>query len=188
MHEPGQFWTLAHCDAGPHNVLLPPDSAMLIDFEFGQYACCLMDMVSARMGFPHAYWGQRVPPHPLRLMEQAYRHELAKQIPQAAEEDHFELALVQACAHWALGRLSHFWKGFLREYLEIGEALTEGRDPERVKRMKQWQMTYIRAVIEATEEFDYLPATQQLMRQLESALLRIWPDLALLPYYAVFER
>lgn len=187
MGEPGPFWTLTHCDAGPHNVLLSSDRAILIDFEFGQYAFCLMDMVSARMGFPHAFKGQRVPPHPLRQMEQAYRHELAQHMQQAADDRLFETALTQACAAWALGRLSHFWKGFLREYLEGSRAMAEGGDSERVERIKRWQATCIRCFIETADEFDCLPATREVLLRLEKALLQLWPDFAPMPYYPVLE-
>ena len=186
MHQPGPFWTLAHCDAGPHNVLLPHDSAVLIDFEFGQYACCLMDMVSARMGFPHAYKGQRIPPQPLRQMEQAYRQELAQHIPQATDDHLLGAALAQACAAWALGRLSNFWKGYLKAYLTVGEAANANRKATHVTLMRQWQMTYIQAVIETTAEFDCLPVTRQVMQRVQSALLGLWPDLTSLPYYPVF--
>ncbi len=91
IHGAGPHRTLIHADAGPQNVLWDGTAARLVDFEFATSGHALLDVVSARLGFPHSDRAATVPPAAAALVEAAYR----------VEDDE---ALTDACAHWALVR------------------------------------------------------------------------------------
>jgi len=99
---------LLHADAGPHNVMVVDGSAYLVDFEFGAFGNALLDVVSARLGFPHSAKAAQLPAPTVGALEDAYRRAVAAAVP-AAEGDEFDRQLVDACAHWSLTRWVGLW-------------------------------------------------------------------------------
>ncbi len=179
IHEPGPFRVMAHCDAGPHNVFFLGDRVMLIDFEFGQYACGIMDLVSARMGFPHTLNMGRVPPAKVQQMEQTYQQEF----PLAT--DNFNDTITAACMHWAFGRLSYYWQGYLKDYLQVGDVINA--DFPNYERTRRHQLTYIQSAKNAASEYNCFPAVADVLAEVEAYLLELWPELKPVDLYPVFQ-
>jgi len=121
IHSPGPFYTFIHADAGPHNFLYINGSVQLLDYEFGTFHNGLLDVVSARLGFPHTAKVQNVPFETARQLERAYQRELAHVIPQITDNRLFEQGIADACAHWALSRWAGYWTYYFKECFEIGE-------------------------------------------------------------------
>ncbi len=105
IHGAGPHRTMIHADAGPQNVLWDGAAARVVDFEFAASGHALLDVVSARLGFPHSAQAATVPPAAAALVEASYR----------IDDDE---ALTDACAHWALVR----WAALHARLFRGGEA------------------------------------------------------------------
>lgn len=110
LHDDEVAHTFIHGDAGPQNCLVTPDGARFVDLEFGAWGHPVLDLVSARLGYPHSANAAAVPGDVVRAAEQAYRDA-------GGEADPADVT--NACAHWALVRLGGLWEPIL------GPALTE---------------------------------------------------------------
>ncbi len=108
IHGPGPWRTLIHADAGPQNFLWTGERARLVDFEFATAGHALLDVVSARLGFPHSADARTVPLPNVEALERAYREA-------AGPDGDFDAALADACAHWALVRWAALWGRCFRD-------------------------------------------------------------------------
>jgi hypothetical protein len=189
------FRTWLHCDLKTQNVLrTKSDQVQLLDFEFAGFGHALLDAVSVRMAFPPPpvpviNSGQMVPPGVVRRFEDGYRTEIVRGIPQAAEDDCYREALVQACAHWALVKLLSMWRIDLKERLAEGKAYDpEGRTPDRTgyARFRQQGVAYLQTFVVTAEEFEQLPIVRTVARRVIVALLRIWPEIRPLLCFPAF--
>ena len=189
MCDPSPFRSFAHFDAGPHNGLLTPNGIRLLDFELAGFGHGLIDVVGARMAFPAAYRGRRVPMASVQALEASYRAEIVHASPELAEDRVFYPALVQACAHWAFVRIWGFWKSYLKNRLEIGPDYENQRNikPENAAYFRTMVLTYLISFIETAETFGELSSLRIIAEQVMDALRRIWPELEPWPVYPAFQ-
>ncbi len=154
------------------------NEARLVDFENGDYRHALFDAVYARMCFPTC-WDAMLLPHALILcLEQAYRAELVKGCPEAADDQRFAQELVHACAHWVL---------MLCQFNAIAQFPTGDRF-WRPYRMRQRILTRFERFAQTTAEFGYLEALGSLFHIMASTLRERWPAHARqLPVYPAFK-
>lgn len=110
IHTPGVFHTLIHADAGPQNFIWTGTKARLIDYEFATIGHGFLDLVSARLGFPHSEEAHTVPADIVHEVEQGYRRAVRSTIPEVDDETMFSRSLTDACAHWALSRCVTSWQ------------------------------------------------------------------------------
>jgi hypothetical protein len=180
--------TLVHFDAGPHNCIQAAGTLKLFDFEFAGLGNGLIDVVGARMAFPVAYHGRRLPAPVVEALESSYRVERLAAIPQAVETAFFRSALAHACAHWALTKLWGFWKNYLRDRLGQGPDYDaqDGWDPERAAYFRQMIFTYLFTFVETTRRWACLPTLRSVMERVRDALCGHWPDLEPWPLYPAF--
>ncbi len=188
IHGPGIFRAFVHNDAGPHNFVFAASGARLLDFEFAGYGHGMLDVVCARLAFPPAFRGRVLPAMVVRQVEERYRAEMAEQLPEISDDDIFAEAISQSCAHWAFSKLIGFWKAYLQERLEQGEArdTRSGSAPERSAFFRRQVFTYLRLALAALEEHDQLPELRLALAQIVERLLRIWPETPLLSSYPTF--
>jgi hypothetical protein len=188
MCDASPFRTFAHLDAGPHNGLMTPHGLRLLDFEMAGFGNALVDVVGARMAFPAAYRGRRVPMLSVKALEARYRAEIVEAIPELAEDRVFERLLGQACAHWAFVRVWGFWRGYLKNRLDIGPdyETQHGIKPENTAYYRTMIFTYLRAFIETAETLGQQPLLRATAEQVLDALLRAWPELEPWPVYPAF--
>lgn len=191
IHDAGAspFRALCHCDAGPHNLLCMENRVTMLDFEFAHFQNGLMDVVGARMNFPQAYRGRPAPPGVIRALEMAYRSELAKSLPQAADDRTFNAALVSACAHWALAHTVGLWRGYLKGRLEQGAAYDSqnGITANSAMSFLRKVTGYLRAFVATSAEFDLLPGIRATMAAIINALETHFGELEPLAVYPAFE-
>ncbi len=180
--------TLVHFDAGPHNCIQTDGTLKLFDFEFAGLGNGLIDVVGARMAFPVAYHGRRLPAPVVEALESSYRVERLTTIPQAAETDFFRSALAHACAHWALTKLWGFWKDYLHDRWVQGPDYDarDGWDPERAAYFRQMVFTYLFTFVETARRWACLPALRAVLARVMAALRVHWPDLEPWPFYPAF--
>jgi hypothetical protein len=107
MRDPGPWLTLTHGDACPDNCLLVAGRPTLIDFDAAEFRHALNDGAYLRLLFPTCWCVRAVPAPLLARVEAAYRAELARGCPVAADDDAFRRALAEVCAYWVLDGFQH---------------------------------------------------------------------------------
>lgn len=117
LEHPGPFLVYTHGDPCPANAYLPAGSIgglRLLDWEFGAFRHALLDGVYGRVPFATCSFLGRLPDSLPARMEAIYRTELARGVPQAADDTVFFNAVACACAFWTLAywpawHLSEAW-------------------------------------------------------------------------------
>ncbi len=186
LHGVHPLRALTHCDAGVHNFLWIDPNVRLMDFEFASYGCALLDIVPARLGFPPSFRSRRVPPQLVAQLEASYRAELGKAMPAAWEDDLFQNALVEACAHWALSRIEGIWRNYLKIVVEEGEERareTVGVSDERLMVYRDKVYTYVSAFVSAAAEFERATALRKPIKELLGEFRKMWPDVGPVDIY-----
>jgi hypothetical protein len=189
MRGSSPFRTFAHFDAGPHNVLLAQDGLKLLDYELAGFGNGLIDTTGARMAFPAAYRGRRIPRAGLETVEANYRTHLADANPLIADDTVYQTAITQACAHHAFVKMWGFWKNYLKNRLRVGDRYEaqQGINPDRAAYFRQMVFTYLLAFANTAEEFRQLPDLRAVIQQVMDALRREWPDLEPWPVFPAFQ-
>jgi len=173
LAEPGSFHAYLHHDPCPDNCLITGDRLKLIDFEFGGYGHALGDGIYGRIHFPTCWCVNRLPDHVPPKMEAAYRAELIKGCPEAADDERFYRAVVEACAACVIN--SHN-AGTLLEDHRWGISTTRQRALLRFDIF--WKMT---------EDYGHLKSTGATIRMIAEKLRAQWPsEAAAMPYYPAF--
>lgn len=177
LRDPGPFLTYIHGDPCLDNCLLTPAGVRLFDFEVGGAGQALIDGVYGRMRFPSCWCvGQLPPAIPLR-MEAAYRAELVRGCPAAADDTLLAHAVAEACAFWIL-RMGQ-WKQLTRALESDYEwGIATGR---------QRFLLRLPMVARTLGEIGHLDALGASFARMANAALRRWPDLAPMLYYPAFQ-
>ena len=109
-------------------------------------------------------------------MEAAYRAELVKGCPAAADDTLFYRALVEACTFWALDWLRWMPLGRL---LASDRTIIAASDRQRL-------LTRLAILAQTSEEFGYLEAVGATMRTLAAQLRSLWPKTVEMALYPAF--
>jgi hypothetical protein len=181
IQKPGPFYTLSHCDAGPHNIMLLPEQPILIDFESACFQHGFVDLVQARMAFPSAGLGRRSSAGVLEHMERAYREELVKGIPEASDDRVFDRAVVEACGHVVLTMIAELWQDASSEWVATGAST-----PEREVRIQRL-IICMHTFLHAAETLRQASPIRRTIQQIYDRVLHRWPRGELLPYFPVFQ-
>jgi len=187
IHEQTPFRTFIHADAGPHNFLYLDGTVQLLDYEFGAYHHGLLDVVSARLGFPHTGQVQTVPPEFARQLERAYQEEMLEVLPKISDGTFFEKALVDACAHWALSRWLGIWNYYFNERFALGdEKLANekmGLTAEQAQRSRARVMTLYQSFLQFAHQTNRQRIIAETLESFVGILQKEWPDLDVMPIY-----
>jgi hypothetical protein len=174
LAEPGPFLAYLHHDPCPDNCLITDDGLKLVDFEFGGYGHALQDGIYGRIHFPSCWCVNRIREGVPLAMEAAYRAELIKGCPEAADDKRFYRAVVEACAACVIN--SH-------------HALTLAGEDGRwgISTMRQRALLRFDIVAELTKEYDHLNSVGATVRAIAEKLRSQWPAEAdSMPYYPAF--
>lgn len=187
IHGPTPFRSFIHADAGPHNFLYMDGTVQLLDYEFGAYHHGLLDVVSARLGFPHTGQVQTVPPEFAQQLEHAYQQEMIAVLPQISDDAFFAKALVDACAHWALSRWIGIWRYYFKERFAIGdETLANekmGLTAVQAQRSRARVMTLYQSFIQFARQTNRQLIIAETLEHFVHILQKEWPDLDVMPVY-----
>lgn len=182
LHDSSLFRALLHADAGVHNVILLQDGVAMIDFEHSQFDHALLDVAGVRLGFPQSAEGHPLPPALIAQFESVYRSELAKFIPQAADDKFFNDGLVNACGHWVMVRILGAWRQYLKglfvtddtEATQEAEGTTTRYEGERAQRQL---LVWLMAFQDIASTHGRLPNLLVLCEQIVALLKMRFPDL-----------
>ena len=172
---PGPFLAYTHGDPIPMNALPVGDERKLFDFEFGEFRHALRDGIYGRVCFPTWYHINRVPNDVVEEMEMAYRAELAKGCPEAADDTLFFRSIVEACAYWAIHSRLNFIEKVWEEDHKWG-----------ISTQRQILLLCFDIFGQVSEEFGYLEALGATIRDIAARLREHWVDLEEMPYYPAF--
>lgn len=193
------FRVLIHADAGAHNIMDRGESIILYDFAFATYSHALLDLVSARLGFPHAFKGMSSPMSIVETLESAYQETLSEHITEAGDDTSFQRELTYAVAHWTLGRTINVL-GYLMAREQHGEAVDEqrGHMSEEVAQLlgqettltmawfKRGILTCMDSLLAMPTAQTHLPAIYQVIQAIRTDLDKRWADINPLPLYPAF--
>lgn len=113
----------------------------------------------------------------MQRAEAAYRTELTRACPVAADDTCFYRAVAESCVYWALS--FHKWMRPLEKMLAQDRHLVALSDRQR-------SLLYLQEAVRACTEFTHLPATGATLRALPPRLAPLWPEAADPPYYPAF--
>ncbi|HYO12809.1 MAG TPA: phosphotransferase [Thermoanaerobaculia bacterium] len=172
LGEPGPFLVYTHNDLCPDNVRLRAQGAVLIDFEHGGFRHAMTDGAYVRMLFPTCWRVNRVPPSVVSRMEDAYRAELVRGCPEAADDRTFRKALGHGCAYWLAVTLAFAFEKPGSRY-DRTSAL-EKDQPWGLASLREIVLGRIEAFLESAEELDVYPRTYETCLRLKDHLARVW--------------
>ena len=176
VEQPGAFSALLHHDLCPDNMFFIGDDVRLFDFEGARFGHALIDATYARILFPTCWCCNRIPQPVVVKMEAAYRAELIRGCPTAADDRLFTQALGDVCGFSMLEWLRH-WSS-----------------PTTSLEDRQWGLASIRtrvlarleAFINTATEFDLLPHLRHVAGQLLAMLQARWSEVEPMPLYPAF--
>jgi hypothetical protein len=175
LTEPGPFLAYIHGDPCPDNCLWTDAGLKLVDYEYGRYGHALHDGVYGRIHFPSCWCVNRLPDHVPLKMEAAYRDELIKGCPEAADDKQFYRAVVEVCAYHVIER-----------HHDILELL-KSDDNWGLSTIRQRALLRFDIFADLTEEYSHLMALGKTIRAIAKRLRAVWPSEAnAMLYYPAF--
>ena len=191
IHTSGPFHNFIHADAGPHNFLYFDEWVQLLDYEFGAFNHGLLDVVSARLGFPHTADMQSVPLQMAQQLEEAYQKELAQVLPEVTDSTFFGKELVNACAHWALSRWAGAWIYYFKERFEIGDEIMTNKKMGISASQAHLNRSRVLTLYQSFIQFAQMTRHQlPIAETLQSFILILkqeWPELDVMPIYPALQ-
>jgi ankyrin repeat protein len=183
--DPGPFLAYTHGDPCPDNnaVYLSTDEASrdafrLIDYEIGGYRHALRDGVYGRIRFPTCWCVRDLPEHVIERMEVAYRAELVKGCPAAADDDIYLRAIAECCGGWVLTTAN--WS--LRNALDYDPVWGVATHRQRV-------LMRLEAFADLASRAGHLESLGETARRLRAALHVRWEPYTLpIAMYPAFAR
>ena len=172
---PGPFLAYTHGDPIPMNALPVGTERKLFDFEFGEFRHALRDGIYGRVCFPTWYHINRVPNDVVEKMEMAYRAELAKGCPEAADDTLFFRSVVETCAYWAIHSRLNFIEKVWKEDHKWG-----------ISTQRQILLLCFDIFGQVSEGFGHLETLGATVRDIAAKLRERWADLEEMPYYPAF--
>lgn len=187
IHISSPFRNFIHADAGPHNFLYMDEMVQLIDYEFSALGHGLLDVVSARLGFPHSAICQSVPIDVVQQLESAYQKELAHTFPQITDRAFFEQELVNACAHWALSRWGLAWEYYFKARFEMGDEMMTnekmGLTASQALNRRSRLLTLYQGFIQFAQNINHQLPIADTLQSFINVLKQEWPELESMPIY-----
>ena len=172
IRDPGDFAVLLHRDACPNNMAFSSDRLRLIDFEFTRFGHALIDGLYPQLPFPTCWCCNVIPDGLADELTAAYRAELVRGCPAAADDSVFARASAHVTAWWLLCSFGWPFENVVKQDDTWGLASNRSRELTRLDRFGD--------VAERTRE---LPALAELARSLAANLRTVWPDVEPLPFY-----
>jgi hypothetical protein len=175
IREPGPFLAFAPGDTCPDNHRFAGPWLRFFDFEFCGFRHALLDAAYFRLPFPTCWCVNRFPPEIRPRMDVAYRAELVRGCPAAADDPLFRTQLVAACAWWTITTVSWHLLVALEKDGEWG-----------VSTVRQRQILRLDTFAATSEELGHLEAIGAAARAMAARLRVLWPPEAEMPLYPPF--
>lgn len=174
---PGPFLAFVHGDPCPDNCRIVEGRVRLFDFTGPGYRHAFSDALYGRVPFPTCWCVNRLPAHVAPMMEAAYRAELVRGCPEAADDTRFYRELVHCMAAWLI-----FGRNWRLENARGDDDWQWG-----ISTWRQRVLVRLDALAQTTDELGHLPAMGETARRCTGALRAIWPpDADAMPLYPAF--
>jgi hypothetical protein len=176
IEQPGAFSAFIHQDLCPDNLFFIGQDVRLFDFEGGSFGHALIDASYVRIPFPTCWCCNRIPQPVVVKLEAAYRAELMRGCPAAADDRLFAQALGDACGYSLL------------EWLRWWETPSTPLEDYRwgLASIRSRILVRLETLINTASEFDLLPHLRASASQLLTTLQTHWPDAEAMPLYPAF--
>lgn len=178
VRTPGPFTAYIHSDACPDNCHWVADELRLLDFESGHFGHALNDAIYARVPFPSCWCANRLPEAVAQKAEAAYRAELVKGCPEAAQDDIFYPALLAVTIH-------RIFDMFYRHAL-VEDALFDPTEKWGIATIGQRGLMWFGQIATMAEQFGDFPAIGATAEAMTARFRTLWPDVDEMPYYPAF--
>ena len=172
VRDPGEFTVLLHRDACPDNMAFGTDRLRLIDFEFTKFGHALIDGLYPQLPFPTCWCCNVIPDGLADELTAAYRAELARGCPSAADDEVYARASAHITAWWLVCSFGWPFENVVKQDDTWGLASNRARELTRLERFA-----------DVAERAGELPAMADLARRLATNLRKIWPNVEPLPFY-----
>lgn len=176
IEQPGPFSAFIHQDLCPDNMFFIGEDVRLFDFEGGSFGHALIDASYARIPFPTCWCCNRIPQAIVVKLEAAYRAQLIRGCPAAADDRLFTQGLGDACGYSLL------------EWLRWWETPSTPLEDYRwgLAMIRSRILTRLETLINTASEFDLLPHLRASASQLLTTLQTHWPNAEPMPFYPAF--
>jgi hypothetical protein len=171
---PGPFLAFTPQDSCPDNHRFIDGQVRLFDFEGSTFRHALLDATYCRVPFPSCWCVNRLPEALVPRFEAAYREELVKGCPDAADDETFGHAMVVACVYWTIATISWNFERVLEEDHRWGIAT-----------VRQRHLLRLETLAAATKQLGYLESLGAFAQQMQAKLATLWPVEAM-PLYPAF--
>ncbi|HEY9293296.1 MAG TPA: phosphotransferase [Microlunatus sp.] len=175
VSQPNAFTVLVHRDSCPDNVINTSAGVRLIDFEFARPGHALLDGLYPQLPFPTCWCCNRLPAEVDAEAAVAYRTELIKGVPEAADDEMYDEAVSHLTAFWLLASFEWPLADALAESHTWGIASTRSRELSRLE-----------VFIGCTRRTGRLPRLGAVAERLLAKLNQRWTDEKPLPIYPAF--
>ena len=172
VRDPGDFGVLLHRDACPDNMAFGADRLRLIDFEFTRFGHALIDGLYPQLPFPTCWCCNVIPDGLADELTAAYRAELVRGCPSAADDAVYARASAHVTAWWLVCSFGWPFENVVKQDDTWGLASNRSRELTRLGRFAD--------IAERTGE---LPELAALARSVAENLRKIWPNTEPLPVY-----
>ncbi len=175
----GPFRVYSHNDPCPDNVLWIGGRMTLLDFEFSGMANAATDMRYPRSIWPTCWCANRTPQPLIERLDTAYRAELIKGCPEAADDALFYRQMAAGCADAGMGMLGQGWLDWC---LNKGVKLGDFRPVAQI-------LARLEGFARISEERDQFPVLGKTAREAAAAIrARVPVDFQEIPIYHAFRR
>jgi hypothetical protein len=183
VREPGAFLAFTHGDCFPANDMVVGNTVRLYDYETSGFRHALFDGVVKRHLMP---WREHCLPEPLaRRFEAAYREQLSRSCPPAADDACYGRAAVEMRAAWVLRHTPWLLEMVLNRDMADEETPVDGT-PGRLT-MRQRTLMVLEGFAEETEQAGHLRSLGAAAYQLAALLQKRWQTCPSdLPLYPAF--
>lgn len=178
VRTPGPFTAYMHCDACPDNCHWVGNELRLLDFEGGHYGHLLNDAVYIHLPFPSCWCSNRLPEAEQEEAEAAYRAELIKGCPQAADDGLFYSALVSVGIH-------RVFDIFFRHGVNAGRLSNLDRE-WGISTIGQRCLMWFGQVAWLAGRFGYFPGIGATAQRATARFRSHQPKIDEMPYYPAF--
>jgi hypothetical protein len=173
---PGDFDGLVHGDPCPDNCHWAGERVRLLDFERGRFGDVFTDGCYPRVPFPTCWCVGRLPPDSVEQAVEAYRLELVKEAPAAADPARFERGMLEASIRWVWGTLVHWhMPGVLEQDTDWGLAT-----------LRQRLLLRFRLLLERLDQSALFPAVAETTRRALETFTTRWSDVPEMAPYPAF--
>jgi hypothetical protein len=175
VREPGPFLAFTPGDTCPDNHRFADGWLRFFDFESCGFRHALLDAAYFHVPFPTCWCVNRFPVEIPPRMQVAYRAELVKGCPGAADDTRFHAALVECCAWWTIATVSWHLMGALEKDSQWG-----------ISSVRQRQLLRLDTFAATAEQFGHLEAIGATAREMAARLRALWPAEAEMPVYSLY--